>query len=196
MRALSRFRLSPLSFGLMLLTTAGLSACGQHRKPNTIYMPNMVYAPSYKAGEIEVMRLKPPAGVIPRSGWVPYKYASDMTGLDAEKGLKNPVAKTRENLYLGKALFASYCLPCHGPLGAGDGPVTQKGMIPMPINTDRVNAFSDGIIFHWITNGRNLMPSYAPQTTEEERWTIINYVRVLHKAKNPTQEDLKRLENW
>jgi mono/diheme cytochrome c family protein len=34
------------------------------------------------------------------------------------------------------------------------------------------------------------MPSYAYQVSREERWAIINYVRVLQRAKNARPNDL------
>jgi mono/diheme cytochrome c family protein len=34
------------------------------------------------------------------------------------------------------------------------------------------------------------MPSYASQITREERWAIVNYVRVLQRAKNASDSDL------
>ena len=47
-----------------------------------------------------------------------------------------------------------------------------------------------------MTDGQNLMPTYASQIEPDERWAIVHYIRVLYRAKNPTAEDLKLLENW
>ena len=33
------------------------------------------------------------------------------------------------------------------------------------------------------------MPSYAYQIKREERWAIINYIRVLQRAENPKPSD-------
>ena len=41
--------------------------------------------------------------------------------------------------------------------------------------------------------GRNIMPSYAAQVDREERWAIINYIRVLQKAKNATESELEMI---
>jgi mono/diheme cytochrome c family protein len=46
------------------------------------------------------------------------------------------------------------------------------------------------MIYHIITNGQNVMPSYASQVTREERWAIVNYIRVLQRAKNASDADL------
>jgi mono/diheme cytochrome c family protein len=46
------------------------------------------------------------------------------------------------------------------------------------------------MIYHIITNGQNVMPSYEAQITRDERWAIVNYVRVLQRAKNASDADL------
>ena len=33
-------------------------------------------------------------------------------------------------------------------------------------------------------NGQNIMPSYAKQTTDEERWSIVHYIRTLQRSQN------------
>ena len=58
------------------------------------------------------------------------------------------------------------------------------------MHSNRAREFSDGMIYHIITNGQNVMPSYASQITREERWAIVNYVRVLQRAKNASESDL------
>ena len=50
--------------------------------------------------------------------------------------------------------------------------------------------WSDGNIYHVITNGQNVMPSYASQVSREDRWAIIHYIRVLQRSKNATDEDI------
>lgn len=46
------------------------------------------------------------------------------------------------------------------------------------------------MIYHIITNGQNVMPSYASQISRDERWAIVNYIRVLQRAKNASNADL------
>jgi len=38
------------------------------------------------------------------------------------------------------------------------------------------------------------MPSYETQTTSEERWAIINYIRALQRAKNAKPTDLQEVQ--
>ena len=49
------------------------------------------------------------------------------------------------------------------------------------------------MIYHIITNGQNTMPGYSHQTTREERWAIVNYIRVLQRAQNAKESDLKEV---
>jgi mono/diheme cytochrome c family protein len=51
------------------------------------------------------------------------------------------------------------------------------------------------MIYHIITNGQNIMPSYASQVTREERWAITNYIRVLQRAKNANPPDLEMIKS-
>jgi hypothetical protein len=44
-----------------------------------------------------------------------------------------------------------------------------------------------------MTNGKNIMPSHAAQIIREERWAIVNYIRVLQKAKNATASELEMI---
>ncbi|NMB83371.1 MAG: cytochrome c, partial [Ignavibacteria bacterium] len=51
--------------------------------------------------------------------------------------------------------------------------------------------WKDGRLFHVITDGQNIMPSYSSQITTEERWAIVHYIRVLERALNAKESDLK-----
>jgi hypothetical protein len=49
-----------------------------------------------------------------------------------------------------------------------------------PSLIDRVVAsFSDNRIFAVITNGYGMMPAYASVLAPDDRWAIVDYVRVL-----------------
>ncbi len=39
------------------------------------------------------------------------------------------------------------------------------------------------------------MPSYSSQITRDERWAIVNYIRVLQRAKNAKESDLEFARN-
>jgi mono/diheme cytochrome c family protein len=50
---------------------------------------------------------------------------------------------------------------------------------------------SDGKLYEAVLNGKNTMASYAGDLTEDERWAVVHYVRVLQRAMNAKDEDLK-----
>jgi mono/diheme cytochrome c family protein len=54
--------------------------------------------------------------------------------------------------------------------------------------------WGDGHIFHVITKGQGVMPSYAQQVQPEDRWAVIHYIRALQRAQNPTDEDVRELK--
>jgi len=150
-------------------------------------MPDMVYSPAFKAQK-EGSMMMPVEGTVPRD-YQPYAYKNNPEL--AGKELKNPLRPTETNLKRGKFVFNTYCITCHGPAGEGDGSVVPKFPRPPSLQSDKVRTWPDGRIYHVITMGQNLMPSYASQISPGDRWAAIHYVRVLQRSKHPTAEDLK-----
>lgn len=101
----------------------------------------------------------------------------------AEELGPNPVPTNPETIAAGQEAYLTNCAVCHGPAGGGNGPVVGPGKLPFapaltaPITVDR----SDGYIYAIIRAGRGLMPAYATQTTHQERWLIVTYVRQLQQ---------------
>jgi mono/diheme cytochrome c family protein len=133
---------------------------------------------------------EPVDGTVAR-GFIPYPY---MGIAEPEEYLVNPILPTKESLALGKRKFLTFCSPCHGNFANGDSRL--RGQFPRPpsLHTERAINFPDGRIYHVITNGQNAMPSYAAQITREERWSIVNYLRVLQRAENATNADIQKIE--
>lgn len=172
-----------------LVGLMGLAGC-THEKPNFIYMPDMVYSPAFKAQAEGSMR-QPVKGTVPRD-FVPYPYERDGQGPElAGRELKNTLRPTEAVLARGQVQFNTYCMVCHGPAGEGDGTIVPKFPRPPSLLSDKVRGWSDGRIFHVITAGQNLMPSYASQIQMADRWAIVHYVRAIQRAKKPTAEDVK-----
>jgi mono/diheme cytochrome c family protein len=63
--------------------------------------------------------------------------------------------------------------------------------MPPSLLSPKVSGWPDGRIFHTVTRGQNLMPSYASQILPEDRWAVILYVRALERAAHPGVQDLK-----
>lgn len=182
---------------LALLLGSGVSAC--------IPMDNLMFAifgrsmrsqPSFDPYENTI---QPPEGAVPFAAGnfpaaagqlnigqpegtaipAPVTQGDLLTRPDVVNSLGNPVASDEASLARGQVVFNRMCAPCHGVQGAGDGPTTQVGMLPMPLTSDQARGFSDGYIYSIIRVGRGLMPAYGHQVTHFDRWNVVNYVRQL-----------------
>ncbi|MEO8029443.1 MAG: c-type cytochrome [Gemmatimonadota bacterium] len=84
----------------------------------------------------------------------------------------------------GDTLFHTFCSPCHGNLGAGDGLVGRKMGAPSLL-TDKARQYTDGYLYSIIRYGRISMPRYGDKVRGNMRWEIVNYVRSLQAAALP-----------
>ena len=130
---------------------------------------------------------KPVEGSVAR-GFIPYPFMGED---NPKEVLMNPFIPTKENIELGRKKYLTFCSPCHGDYGDGDSRL--KGQFPNPptLHSTRGREFSDGMIYHIITNGQNIMPGYSSQISRDERWAVVNYIRVLQRAKNASDSDLE-----
>lgn len=98
------------------------------------------------------------------------------------KKILNPTTNFEKSIINGKKLYKSRCAVCHGRTGLGDGP-GGKALVPKPesLLTSLVQDQTDGEIFWKISNGRNDMIKWEPILTEQERWDLVNYMRVMKK---------------
>jgi mono/diheme cytochrome c family protein len=121
-------------------------------------------------------------------GFIPYPY---MGQNEPAEVLTNPLPASNQVLELGRRKYDTYCSPCHGDFADGDSRLRGQFPNPPTLHSDRSRQMSDGMFYHIMTNGQNIMPSYAPQVTREERWAIVHFIRVLQRAKNASPEDVK-----
>lgn len=117
------------------------------------------------------------------SAMMPPLTALDMVAFpEKASAYVNPIAATDESLARGEVLYERACTPCHGSAGAGDGLVTQAGMLSQSLLIEPVLSRTDGYLYGMIRAGRGLMPAYGHQITNYDRWHIVNYVRTLQAA--------------
>ncbi|MBI5020412.1 MAG: DUF3341 domain-containing protein [Ignavibacteriales bacterium] len=131
---------------------------------------------------------KPVEGTVAR-GVLPYPFKGQPDS--AGKYLVNPLLPTKEILEIGKQKYFTFCSPCHGNFGQGDSRLRGQFPNPPTLHSDKVRNWPDGNIYHVITEGQNVMPSYGPQIASDERWAIIHYLRALQRAQNAKESDLK-----
>ncbi len=131
----------------------------------------------------------PVAGTVAR-GYIPYNFTAE----DSTEFLADPLLPSMKVLKLGQKKFLTFCSPCHG--NYADGNSRLQGQFPAgpTLHSSTVINYSDGKIYNIITNGLNVMPSYARQITRDERWAIINYIRVLQRAQNPKPADFTAIK--
>jgi len=137
------------------------------------FVNNMTQTPRIVAGE-RVFAM--PAGTVARGG----ELALPRGDREIAAARPNPVTANAESVAIGKQHYQTFCTPCHGPGGKGDGPVSTK-FIPPPDLTNAAlqKARTDGYVQHVIGMGGAVMPAYGEALSPEERWHLVNFLRTL-----------------
>ena len=138
------------------------------------YAPNVIFADGKTAQ-------KPVAGTVPRH-MVPYQYPKTREGMKlAGVERENPVLATTENISRGKFVYNVFCANCHGFDGRGDGNLYSSGKYPSEppslVTEDMIDK-PDGEYYHIMTVGSAIMGSFAALIRPEDRWKIINYIKM------------------
>ncbi len=146
------------------------------------WFSNMYRGPAI--GPYKMPEPRPPVpGTIPVTGnEPPTPITADPADLARINALRNPGQRTAASLERGELMYSIYCLPCHGDAGAGDGPVNRVLMVTPSLLEDRARRLSDGYLYAIIRHGRGVMPAQGDRVLPEDRWHIVNYVRVLQGA--------------
>ncbi len=176
-----------LLIALILCVAGGLLIRSQPSRPNFEILPEMVRTAAFKAYSAnpnfrdgKTLQVPPPE-TRPRGLRSVDFRATEADAIRAGEEWHNPyqpedlAAFTR-----GAFVFRTWCLPCHGATGSGDGQVPKRGFpAPPPFNSEKTLALKDGRMFHILTYGQRNMPSYASQVSADDRWKAILYVRSL-----------------
>lgn len=177
---------------------------GNTEEPNYEFLPGMLYSIPYDTFAVnehfpdgKTLQVPIP-GTIAR-GHMPLHYAA--TPEDAALAgdeLQNPFTAEADLWQRGAKVYATFCIPCHGAGGRGDGPVAKRGYPPPPsLFAENSMNMKDGRIFHVITYGQGNMPAYAAQVLPEDRWKVILHIRSLQEKEaaelerkaNETEQD-------
>lgn len=185
-----------LVLGIVVLALMAWFLRRDFTQPNYVFTPEMVFSipydsfspnPNFKDGK--TMQL-PVAGTVSRDAPFFDYEATEADALRAGKELTQPwrelgidtdqlmAAKSR-----GQKVYSTFCLPCHGAVGNGDGPVAKSGFPPPPsLSLEHSLQMSDGQMFHVLTFGQKNMPGYAAQVSVEDRWKAILHVRSIQET--------------
>ena len=106
------------------------------------------------------------------------------------KSLKNPVPVNATTIAAARELYVNNCQKCHGVGGDGKMPPGATYFYSTkPTNftgAKLVDSMSDGEIFWKMTNGRKPMPAFKSRLSDEQRWDLVNLIRVFaHPASAP-----------
>jgi mono/diheme cytochrome c family protein len=114
------------------------------------------------------------------------------TGKEGSEFTKTlPLPVTPELLARGRTEFQTFCAPCHGRVGRGDGMVVQRGFRKPPTyHSDRLRESPVGYYFDVISNGFGAMSDYAAQVSVPDRWAIVAYIRALQLSQHATLADV------
>ncbi len=172
---------------LAMIGLLALAGCAVSAGPRLEFFPDMVdsvpydtYAPNPITRDGKTL-LAPAPGTI-AVGATPFHYGPGFSEAErAGRELINPVAAEPEALARGEKVFMTFCSPCHGAQGGGNGPVIPLFSAPPSLRADHARSLPDGHIFHIISRGQKLMPSLAVQVQPEDRWKAILFVRSLQK---------------
>ena len=103
--------------------------------------------------------------------------------VSVENVLANPIPPNSESVASGQALFTTYCVPCHGETGKGDGPL---GVVlnPRPADLSQhaiPGVHTDAQLYEWVTNGfpGSRMPAFKTTISDTDRWNLVNFIRTL-----------------
>ncbi|WP_226390561.1 c-type cytochrome [Penaeicola halotolerans] len=205
MRSITKYTLLLSTLGLAALTSC--SADGDN--PGVEYAPQMYHSIAYEPlsqtrdkeagkwlsnredglGEFynsndnnpHGMNMREPApNTVQRTanGYLPYRIPMDSLEY-AARVVKSPIEPTEQVLAEGMKLYTSYCAPCHGDAGDGNGSVGQViGGVANFKGGAYIN-ITEGHIFHVITQGKGRMGAHGSQITPENRWKIVHYVKQL-----------------
>jgi mono/diheme cytochrome c family protein len=181
-----------IGLAVALVASIGLNIAARRgvvTTPPLEYFPDMVRSVRYNAFETnpnfpDGMTLRvPPNGTIPRGMLPPASDPRTPAGGDPVNPFTPADTSAVER---GTVMFNTYCVPCHGTSGEGDGLVVQHGFpAPPSLVSGRAPTMTDAELFNVISFGSGTMPAYAPQMERDDRWKAILHLRALQNVPPP-----------
>ena len=85
---------------------------------------------------------------------------------------------TPEKIGAGKELYAKNCASCHGDKGDGKGPAAVTLKAPPSNFTDArmMSTHASQELYDTLTQGKEKMPSYKNKLTDDQRWSLVDYL--------------------
>jgi mono/diheme cytochrome c family protein len=176
---------------LALVQSAGLVGCDRSRF-DMLAQPKLGPDAASPLFEDSKATRPPPPGSVAHAMDEPALVSSGRNGTDAlqardaaEVQQSLPERPPRSLLLRGQERYAIYCMPCHSPVGDGDGPVVRRGFpAPPSFHQDRLRTASDRHIYEVITHGFGIMYPLADRIEPVDRWAIVAFVRALQLSRH------------
>ena len=134
-----------------------------------------------------------PANTIPRGEWGAAMLDEPFyTGKVGDEFVETvPIPVTTDLMARGQKDYDTFCVPCHGRVGYGDGIVVQRGFVKPPsFHLDRLREAPDGYFYDVMTNGFGVMYSYKSRINPENRWAVVAYIRALQLSQNMPVDEM------
>lgn len=94
--------------------------------------------------------------------------------------IENPLEGDDDDLRQGERWFERECQSCHGETGQGDGPdAGELDDFPGDFTDPAFKALPDGTLFFMIKEGKDDMPAFDGDLTDQQIWQVIHYVQSL-----------------
>lgn len=170
-------------FYYLLCAVLFLLACDDNKTVlGYTYIPEMNYSPTIMAYHPIYADSLPgirQANVVPFTD-IPYQFEkSDSARILAGQVIEQPVGDA--DIVRGKHLYEIYCSNCHGITGNGKGIFYTSGKYPYKppsLISEKITMIPAGELFHVISVGEGLMGPQAASINNDDRWHIVNYIRV------------------
>lgn len=148
---------------------------------------DMFNQPSIKSQEEGTFQ-RFPEDSVPRSGREPFIEATAVRDGQLVRDLEplNPTQATPVSVARGRVLYDTYCAVCHAADGNAGTPVTQRGMPAPPIGA-LLPVLSEPHLYNKILYGGPIMPAYGFQTSQQDRWDMVNYMKSPQFGKGGSQ---------
>ncbi len=173
-------------------------ACGEnHSKPGRDYMPDMKFSRAYEtyadhsnlSSTGANYNSRPVTGTVSRGEELPYHLPNDSAGYAQSAFFADPLPKLNETeMVEAERIYLINCAICHGTALNGNGPLYKDGTGPFAakpavlVGDPKIEALSEGTLYHVMTYGKNLMGSYAAQMNRKQRWMVAQYIKSKQQA--------------
>jgi mono/diheme cytochrome c family protein len=173
-------------------------SCGEdHSQPGKDYMPDMKYSRAYEtyADHSNLSSTganynnRPVTGTVSRGEEMPYHLPNDSAGYAQSAAYKDPLPKLNEaEMVEAERMYLINCAICHGTTLNGNGPLYKDGTGPFAakpavlVGDAKIEALTEGTLYHVMTYGKNLMGSYSSQLDRKQRWMVAQYIKFKQQA--------------